>query len=446
MLRQEAQSECVPVSHTNAGSGLEAPFYHSSVFEQSYRPNTAQTLYVWSEFGGNTTRHSQESLPGVHELRAVAHTQARLGRLARTRTLLFILMLAGALLMAYTAIVSVRSRTYSIYIPRAACTVDSGWEIWLPYGIAITCIGPVFLALEVAMWMTNDVYNTRADIFACMVSSQIALIVYVLWVTVLSNVKTHLSEMFIVWLAMLVAHIFSICWPLWCSIRQRSHLEAQPLRSGFGHPYRETRLRRSLYSPLYKEFEEMLDNSVQRENFLQFATQYYRSGLPLFLSDFQLLKYQVIEALKDSRHSTCTDNSHLAPHPVANQHAVQLVKDDRYPHESHPLAHLVPITKGIFESAMLLLPPNSIDKTTQFPEAVKSAFSNFVCTYFGRESYMAVSIPNEVVARIQKAVELSNVPLSVLDCAKDEVLFLLCTDVFAGYRKRLEAQCCSTVS
>ncbi|KAJ2446751.1 hypothetical protein IWW46_000725 [Coemansia sp. RSA 2440] len=190
----------------------------------------------------------------------------------------------------------------------------------------------------------------------------------------------------------------------------------------------------------------MLDSSVQRENFLQFATQYYRSGLPLFLSDFQLLKYQVIEALKDSRHSTCTDNSHLAPHPVANQHAVQLVKDDRYPHESHPLAHLVPITKGIFESAMLLLPPNSIDKTTQFPEAVKSAFSNFVCTYFGRESYMAISIPNEVLARIQKAVELSNVPLSVLDCAKDEVLFLLCTDVFAGYRKRLEAQCCSTVS
>ncbi|KAJ2292902.1 hypothetical protein IWW55_005789 [Coemansia sp. RSA 2706] len=168
-----------------------------------------------------------------------------------------------------------------------------------------------------------------------------------------------------------------------------------------------------------------MEDCVQRERFLQFATHHYRSGLPAFLGDFQLLKYRVIEALQ---------NHHGQP-------TIQLVNNDQHLYESHPLASTVPITKGIFESTMLLLPDGAISEHTQFPEAVKSTFSSFVCTYFGRESSMAISIPGDIVVGIQIAIEQNDVRLSILDRAKDEVLFLLCTDVFSEYRRRLDAQC-----
>ncbi|KAJ2312852.1 hypothetical protein IWW51_006197 [Coemansia sp. RSA 2702] len=297
--------------------------------------------------------------------------------------------------------------------------------MWPPYGVAIICIGPVFLALEAAMWSIEDAYGTRTDIFVCMATSQLALVVYVLWIAVLDEVRSRLAEAFVFWLATLVAHIFSVCQPLWHSMRHRRWLAMQPSPGGFGYPYRGTRLRRSLYSSLYKEFQRTMEDCVQRERFLQFATHHYRSGLPAFLGDFQLLKYRVIEALQ---------NHHGQP-------TIQLVNNDQHLYESHPLASTVPITKGIFESTMLLLPDGAISEHTQFPEAVKSTFSSFVCTYFGRESSMAISIPGDIVVGIQIAIEQNDVRLSILDRAKDEVLFLLCTDVFSEYRRRLDAQC-----
>ncbi|KAJ1903784.1 hypothetical protein LPJ81_002875, partial [Coemansia sp. IMI 209127] len=121
--------------------------------------------------------------------------------------------------------------------------------------------------------------------------------------------------------------------------------------------------------------------------------------------------------------------------------SIQMIADTwQSSHDTHPLAALVPITKGIFESAMAVLPPGSIDQTTQFPEAVKSAFSNFVHTFFDKGSCLSINIPRDMVSQVQLAVDQNNVVLSVLDGAKDEVLFLMCTDVFTGYRRRIETR------
>ncbi|KAJ2797241.1 hypothetical protein H4S07_005999 [Coemansia furcata] len=154
-----------------------------------------------------------------------------------------------------------------------------------------------------------------------------------------------------------------------------------------------------------------------------------------------MLKYKTIDALGqagDSQLPTTTNRSSAQLEKVRSP--IQVMANVRKSLEDHSLAAVVPVTKGIFESAMLALPPMSIDQNTQFPEAIKSSFASFTHTYFSTGSYMAINIPREVVEDIQSAIEENNVVLSVLDKAKDEVLFLLCTDVYSGYRRRMEAR------
>ncbi|KAJ2673674.1 hypothetical protein IWW42_002086 [Coemansia sp. RSA 1085] len=396
---------------------------------ESLRPETAQTLDLWSEL---TIQQSQDSLTCPEDPSEVVHTPLR--RLVRVKPLLLLLGLASALLTVYPAVVSAKSATYSVYGPasRLACSDDFGWEMWFPYGTAALFIGPVFLALQVAMCLSRNIYSTRTDITICMLVSQMALVLYTIWVAVLRQERVHLSEFFIIWLAMLATHISSVCWPLWCSIKRYNWMSIRPPPNGFGNPYGGTRPRRSLYTSLYQEFQMTLEDKAKRERFLQYATHCYRSELPSFLHDYQLLKYQVIDALRENQIHAHTPDPTVDAYLDKSRSKIQTVKE-------HPLADLIPITRGILESAMLLLPPLVVDESTQFPEAVKSSFSNFICTYLSSSSHMFISIPGEAVAEIHSAVEESYVPLSILDRAKDEVLFLLCTDVFSSYRKWLEA-------
>ncbi|KAJ2890243.1 hypothetical protein GGI21_006241 [Coemansia aciculifera] len=248
--------------------------------------------------------------------------------------------------------------------------------------------------------------------------AQASLILFVLWQTVLDRVRSYVSELLVVWAAVAVGHVSSVCWPLLLSARHHYQLANQPSQAGLSSMHKGSQLRRSLYLPLYGEFNRVMEDSKQRHLFLVYTAQCFCTAIPAFLDDFQMLKYKTIDALKQSQ-------------PPA---------DTQSPPESPSLDPVAPVTKGIFESAMLALPIKSVDRTTQFPEAVKSLFASFTCTYFSTESYMSISIPKEVVDDIQSAIEENNVALSVLDKAKDEVLFLLCTDVYSGYRKRMEAR------
>ncbi|KAJ2013360.1 hypothetical protein GGI06_003843 [Coemansia sp. S85] len=386
--------------------------------------------------------------------------QARYGKYFADSALMAVLVLLGILLGIVALAITARSPNYMLLTAntRPVCR-NSGWELWPAYGAAIACTGLLFPALIVWMWSVQDPYGARTDTLICMVVAQVAMVLFILWQTVLDRVREYVSELLIVWLAVAVGHISSVCWPLWRSARHQHQLANQPSQAGLSNSHKGPQLRRSLYWPLVGEFHRMMDNSKQRHLFLLFTTQFYSTAIPAFLDDFQMLKYKTIDALKqgmlsqppaagchDVQSSTCAKEALDAPvagppvPPEAARSPIPMLASVRKSLDDHALAAAAPVTKGIFESAMLALPPTSIDKNTRFPEAVKSSFASFTHTYFSAGSYMSINIPREVVEDIQSAIEENNVTLSVLDKAKDEVLFLLCTDVYSGYRKRAESR------
>ncbi|KAJ2613922.1 hypothetical protein H4S08_001966 [Coemansia sp. RSA 1365] len=435
----------------------------------SHRLDTVQARDLWSEYDTSTLRPSRDkSLLSETAQHHTCHPLPRAERwIVSSRMLLIILVFLGTLLVSLTLAIGFKSS--DLFVTRAGypatCLGDGGWGMWLPYSIAVACVGLTFPALEFMIWYIGDLYNTQADILICMLISQIALILYALWETLFTGIRAHLSELFVIWLAALITHVSSVCWPLWQSIKVQRQQEALAPQSGIDSSYKGARLRRSMYTSLYREFRLTLEESSQRERFFAFAAQYYHSTLPSFLSDFQLLKYQVLEALMDNQQRNieyaCSDasmatiparlaheyNRHVCSSAIAKAmtqwhkkwHPVRIVSSIQRLHDTHPLEKYVPVTKGILESAMLLLPPTSIDESTPFPEITKNALLNFVTTYLARGSCMSVNIPNNILESVQAAVEQNSVGLSVLDHAKDEVLFLLCTDVYMGYCMRLES-------
>ncbi|KAJ1732004.1 hypothetical protein LPJ61_002258, partial [Coemansia biformis] len=335
------------------------------------------------------------------------------------RALLLLLASAGILFGAMALVISARSDVYSLSKPQwqPSCTGHGGWAIWLPYGIVIAHVALVFPVLEVAMVMIHNRHSVRADILACMVLSQMATVAYVIWTTLLGGLRDYLSELFVVWVAALATNI----------------------------------------SSLRTEFNQVMEDRTRSEEFLAFSTRFYRSELPSFLSDYHLLKCKVLEVLMENQQqqqvpgaadhgpgTECSNTGAEVPAPQCMQRppASTAAKSGDLLNR-HPLAADVPVTIGIFEAVATLLPHVAVDKKTQFPGAVKSAFSAFVHAHLACGPNSTLGIPAEIASEVQAAVEQSNVVLSVLDRAKDEALLLLCTNEFLGYCRWLETQGCS---
>ncbi|KAJ1812297.1 hypothetical protein LPJ75_003718 [Coemansia sp. RSA 2598] len=448
---------------------IEACFAH--VGGNMDRPNTSRTLNTWSGFTSDHGRASMASLPCIREsLHTAAWHHSRSARFVSTKSLVWTLALLAVALTLFAAIVNAKSPQFSLPPPIRAQHVcyEDGWEMWPAYGLAVFCTAVTFPVLTFCLWPIADPYTTRVDLLICIASAQVAVVLFVIWEAALASVRGYVSELLIVWLNSAVTHAASVCWPLWRSARHQSRLlDAKELHGGFSNTFKGSRLRRSIYTSLYKEFNQMVEDRERWAAFLAFATKFYRSAIPAFLSDFQGLKYRTIEALRQSHchrrqgpqhrcslchqdgrtrapatETACTDSAsgRLLSHLEITRSPLQAVVDAQCIYDNHPLSSVVPVSKGILESAMLLLPPNTINERTTFPEDVKSEFSAFACTYFAKRSHMSINIPDDIIKDVQRAIESNSVVLSVLDRAKDEVLFLLCTDVYAGYCKRLETQ------
>ncbi|KAJ1890687.1 hypothetical protein LPJ66_007333 [Kickxella alabastrina] len=455
--------------YISAETDIISSCYTNSPHANLVRPDTSRTVDAWSMFDTSSPESlSVDSLPYVIEsAHAIALHRSWFARLIATRLLLWSLVLVVVILALFASVVTFTLPYYKFPQQQSAvqsvCRDNDKWVMWPAYSIALFCCAVVYPVLAFKMWSFKDPYGIRKDLFVCMAAAQLAAVLFVIWVTALDGVRGYISELFIVWVAALVSHIVSVCWPLWRSVKYQNHiLDAKVSPVGLSNSFRGNRFHRSIYVSLYRDFNLMIEDEEQRNAFLIFANTYYHSAIPAFLADFQMLKYKTIEALyqkmilcsySQTSSMSVADiiglNDRVADSiPIRRlgsqlgipRTTVQRADDAQRPHDNHPLATKVPITKGILESAILVLPSNTINQSTVFPEGVKSDFASFISTYFSKNSCMSINIPSEFVERVHHAIENNNVVLSVLDQAKDEVMFLLCTDVYAGYCKRLETQ------
>ncbi|KAJ2776380.1 hypothetical protein GGI15_004865 [Coemansia interrupta] len=423
------------------------------------RPCTpATTTHAWSDFEVGLAHASVASLWGPPARLCTSSTpptrRPALVRLAATRTLLGLLGLLTAACAVVAAIANATSP--GLNAAQHVC-YDSGWHMWPAYSLAILCTAVVFPGLAFKLWPLPDPYALKPALLACMLVAQVAAILFVVCQTALTSIRGYFSELLVLWLAVAIEHLVSVCWPLCRSAALHTRfVDARLSQTGLTNTFKGSELRRSIYSSLYKDFYALIHHRDQWDAFLAFATTYYRSAIPAFLADFQALKYKTIEALQrslcpsfcaaqDSCHCTAAATlptpkgpagGRLPPHLELTRSPVGAPLS----YDTHPLSPVVPVSKGIFESAVLILPPKSVDEHTLFPEDVKSSFAAFVSTYFTRCSYMSITIPDDVIHDVHAALESNHVVLSTLDRAKDEVLFLLCTDIYAGYCARHESQ------
>ncbi|KAJ2009678.1 hypothetical protein GGI04_000250 [Coemansia thaxteri] len=428
------------------------------------RPDTSQTLDAWSGLSPSG-KQSQSSVVRLHADHCVPPCHARYGRYFADGVLLASLVLLGVLMAIVALVINTQSPAYTFQRLniRSVCR-ENGWELWPAYGAALACVGVGFPVLTYKLWSVRDPYGACSDILVCMGIAQFALVLFVLWQTVLDRVRVYVSELVVIWLAVLAGHISSVCCPLWRSTRYQLQLADRPSQSGLSSKHKGSRLRRSIYLPQFGKFCKMIEDSEQRHLFLLYTAKYYCTAIPAFLESFQMLKLKVIDALKQHIHiqapaACCHQHQHSASSASSDskfasvaatadslamldsaQSPAQAMSNAHISRESSSLTADTPVTKGIYESAMLVLPAESVDENTLLPDVLMSSFSSLVNTYFLPGSFMSINVPGHVVDDIQSAILTSSVTLSVLDKAKDEVLFLLCTDVYSGYRKRLEAR------
>ncbi|KAJ1944378.1 hypothetical protein EC988_006005, partial [Linderina pennispora] len=343
-------STCCKKAGCRPPTAIRRPGTGSRFDDEGQRPDTGMTVDTWSEFEC-PSRNSASSLPYNHEAcNAILH-QSRYNRFVTDRVLGLYLCAFGCVLVIYAMITNTQSNRFSI---NTSVCDRAGWELWPAYAIAIALVGGVLPALAVAMWQINDPYGARSDLLLCMGTAVLGSVVYILWQTVFQRFRTMLSELFFIWIWMLIAHISSVIWPLVCAKEYHEKMKSRPSSKGISNNFRGARVRRSVYTALYREFHMVLEDSDQRMRFLSFSAHYYCSALTAFLDDYQALKFQTIDALRHARTphllhgsaSRCQQRDKEQPRSLEAEIAVST---EQVPGATAPL-------KGRFEKSLLLAP------------------------------------------------------------------------------------------
>ncbi|KAJ2725703.1 hypothetical protein GGI07_001071 [Coemansia sp. Benny D115] len=395
----------------NAGNGLV------QFCQVEGQLNTKEHMDTWSEFSTNFNhRYSRTSVLNQYSLSNIQQHQS--SRYFATRKLLWSLGLLTMCLLLFGSIVTAVTM-HSLPHFAIVCHDSASWIMWPVYGTIALLVGLVFPLLEYKVWLASRNTNMISrDIPWSMVGAQVAMAVYIIWITALDFVRGYLCELFVVWIYAHMVHIL-VCRECSVSATQQG---AQLSQAGLSNvSFKGNSVRRSMYSTAYRDFQRIVESKMERESFMAFAARYYQSSIPAFLSDFQTLKIQTIQALDAAS---------------ANRAAVNEISTHRSPVISHEyeLDQATPMTKGILDSVILALTEDGIDQATVFPESVRPLLMHIVSTYLENNSPMSINIPSEVIEQVQLATENEDsVLLSALDRAKDEALFLLCTDVYVGY-------------
>ncbi|KAJ1959259.1 hypothetical protein GGI12_004429 [Dipsacomyces acuminosporus] len=383
------------------------------------------------------------------------------------RSMVIYIACAMAFTSLLTLIVTVTNKDYSLSPMSVVCPLNWGFiPIYVIGTTYLVIVCPVLLAMT---WGLKDAYGIRTDLIICDTAGIVSDLMMLIWEVKFKHWNDRWSDMFFVWDAVLLIHIFSVVLPLWRSIKHlrnvNKHLRSEtpttastvtlmngqpadhvPIASAAGiGPVSsdiEKVIRQRGNSKFRRGFVEILNDPQLYAQFKDFASSCFCSELISFIDEYQTLKALTLIALGQKAYSTKPvfrpTSTPLMQSPIS---AVFVIPEDSNHSDSIPNLPLnINLSKlhnnatmGILEAAKEIYPDRGFNHATMFPPALMDALVMIFSNYINSSSPTAVNVPQIMIRRIQEKLKKKQLYLTILDEVKDEVLYLLYVNVFTRF-------------
>ncbi|KAJ2161048.1 hypothetical protein GGF46_001795 [Coemansia sp. RSA 552] len=444
-------------------SPIDQPFLDSA--GQCQRPSSRSSTFSNTEFGmADTTLptpRSCEKKPtvdaGGHSVRFVAMPidsdtaperkltrrllkYTRLQRYVTNRALtiyVFGYFLVAVLLSLF---INIFNHQFSLSPLGLECKLIWGFiPIVVVVTLFVVIVQPLLL---IKCWKLKDAYGIRNDLAVSIVFGGFAVVVTVIWESVLYHLALRWSGFFFSWVSAAIMHFASVAFPLWRAIRHsRDVVHRIHGASNMGNPMAmaiaaaggQEATRRT-------EFDAILAEPYEYRLFCDFAASCFCSEMTAFIDEYQILKGLTIVAL-GTEDMWRTEPSHIEPEYMMklasnidntmgylaiagrNQDIVQGTRLQTAP------------TVSILDTARAAYPQYDISESTPFPVSAMDKLVAIFSVFINSGSYTAVSLPPAMVLRVRERLGRSQLTLTIIDEIKDEILNTLYFDVYTRYAR-----------
>ncbi|KAJ2549438.1 hypothetical protein IWW35_003745 [Coemansia sp. RSA 1878] len=421
------------INEMEAGVMQSAPILpkivvHSSLVGHGVEHTEKQSASALrSKFSRTKLSSSEEQIRDMQQLKKYR----RLLPYATDRMLITFILISLVLTMVLSLVINITNKQFAVRPVQSVC--DFFWGFLPVTAIIIVYFFIVFPLILWRVWGNRDAYGIRHDLIICDTVGIAVLIVTLVWVNVLRETQQIWPGLSYVWIYAFFLHISSVFVPLLNAIKHnKSALEGNNHTSP---SEAETAPRVLLPLPNRRvNFNRMLDDPIEYNKFRTFAVSCFSSELTAFIEEYQVLKAKTIAILRPKSMRGRPSDSIICT--LANPEPTKLPVS---PHATSPpkTSESAYTPTSVTTSILDTLTNNSKPThTVSFPSQLFDKLKAVYWDYIDPNSYTSVNASPMVVRRIDEMMNNNDYNVTLFDELKDEVLFMLYSDVYTRYIRK----------
>ncbi|KAJ2531408.1 hypothetical protein GGH20_001515 [Coemansia sp. RSA 1937] len=345
--------------------------------------------------------------------------------------LITFILISLVLTMVLSLVINITNKQFAVRPVQSVC--DFFWGFLPVTAIIIVYFFIVFPLILWRVWGNRDAYGIRHDLIICDTVGIAVLIVTLVWVNVLRETQQIWPGLSYVWIYAFFLHISSVFVPLLNAIKHNK----SALEGNNQSPSSEAEMAPRVLLPLPNRrvnFNRMLDDPIEYNKFRTFAVSCFSSELTAFIEEYQVLKAKTIAILRPKSMRGRPSDSTICT--LANPEPTKLPVS---PHATSPpkTSESAYTPTSVTTSILYTLTNNSKPThTVSFPSQLFDKLKAVYWDYIDPNSYTSVNASPMVVRRIDEMMNNNDYNVTLFDELKDEVLFMLYSDVYTRYIRK----------
>ncbi|KAJ2503324.1 hypothetical protein GGH96_000345 [Coemansia sp. RSA 1972] len=399
---------------------------HKSLVAHGVEHTEKRAGALKSKFSRTKLTSTEEQIRDMQQLKKYR----RLLPYATDRMLITFILISLALTMVLSLVINITNKQFAVRPVQSVCNFFWGF---LPVtAIIIVYFFIVFPLILWRVWGNRDAYGIRHDLIICDTVGIAVLIVTLVWVNVLHEAQQIWPGLSYVWIYAFFLHISSVFVPLLNAIKHnKSVLEGNDHTS----PTVDVSMAPRITLPLSNRranFNRMLDDPIEYNKFRTFAVSCFSSELTAFIEEYQALKSETVAIMKPNSMRGRPSASTMCT--IANPEPTKLPTS---PHTSHFKPESAYSPTSVTTSILDTLTNNSTSShNVSFPSQLFDKLKAVYWDYIDPNSYTSVNASPMVVRRVAEQMNNKEYTVTLFDELKDEVLFMLYSDVYTRYIRK----------
>ncbi|KAJ2725639.1 hypothetical protein GGI07_001139 [Coemansia sp. Benny D115] len=404
----------------------------------------------------SSTMDIPDSVPRLRQAKQLEKYK-RLLPYVTDKALIIYIAIVIAVGVVLTLVINITDKQFSMRPMSTICIFFWGF---LPItAVVVLYFFIIFPIILWRVWRQNDAYGIRNDLIICDTVGILCMVITIVWVNVLKETQQIWPGMSYIWVYAFFIHITSVLIPL---VRAMQHIRNSDEQDKQQEPLdvsmmTQSTLAYSIGQGRRAGFNAMLEDPIEYQSFRAFAVSCFCSELTGFIEEYQALKARTVfhfkSSAKDSGLSKMKTNANSQRNASSREdnrketlsqlRLSQCMIDEAFEMEaSAKKAGVTSIHTSIRDAVLKVCAKDKhFQKTAageelQFPQAVIHKITAIFYEYVDPNSYASVNATPLVARQIADGVNSNYYPLTMLDDLKNEVLFMLYTDVYSRYIRK----------